>query len=91
MAKPLPWWKNPQTVISCLVGLGAISSWTISQFVADAKQADRIEDVEESVKELDETVAEQEESIEETEKQYMLIQQTLGSMNQTLQEMKGKR
>lgn len=33
---------SPQTIISCLVGLGAISSWVISQFVADAKQLQRL-------------------------------------------------
>ena len=82
------WWQNPQSIVSCLVGIGAIGGWVITQFVADAKQQADIETVKEDVKELDEVVDEQEQEIDEASKNYMLIQQQLGVVVESLKELK---
>ena len=89
-AKPA-WWKNPQTVVSCLVGCGAIGSWIVGSFVADARQQDDIRDVEEQVEGLEKQVSEQEQELDQNQVQYQLIQQSLGGIQETLKELKQKR
>ena len=89
--KPVVWWQNPQTVVSILVGLIAISSWVVNTIMADAKQAAKIEEVDREVSALDEKVDEHDKEIEQTTVQYQLIQQQLGVVVDTLKEMKSQR
>ena len=86
--KAPPWWQNPQTIVSCLLGLGTMGWWIIGGFVADAKQQNSIEAVEEDVKEITEKVDEQDKEIEQTAVQYQLIQQQLGVVVESLKEIK---
>ena len=75
--KKTAWWKNPQTLVSCLVGLGAIGGWIISQFVADARQQSKIESIEEQVEEIDQQVEEHETDLNKSETQQEVIQRDL--------------
>lgn len=82
------WWLNPQTIISCLIGGATILGWFVTERVSDARQQDRIEDLQEEVDANQATDKQQEEQIEQTERQYMLIQQSLGGIQESLKEMK---
>lgn len=86
--KSVPWYQNPQAIVSVLVGFGAIGGWVVSQFVADAKQQVKIEQVEDQVEEIENQVKTQDQEIEQTAVQYQLIQQQLGVVVESLKEIK---
>lgn len=95
MKKPNGWWRNPQTLVSILVGLTALSSWVVNTIMADARQAAKIEETAKAVAELDDAVDKHEETLEEQEIRYQIIQRDLGSISKTqdaiLEELKKRR
>lgn len=86
-----PWYANPQTVISSIVGFLTVSGGIVGYFVAQANDRRDIKDVQEEVAKLASENDAQEQAIDQTEIQYQLINQQLGVVVDALKEMKGKR
>ena len=86
-----PWWKNPVAIISGLVGCFTFFGIVYHQVAADVEQKRDIQEHAQELEKVEATLSEHDQAIEQTERQYMMIQQTLGGMAETLKEMKGKR
>ena len=95
MSKHSIWWKQPQTIISILVGLTALFSWVANSIIADAKQSAKIEETSKKLEEIDDTVKDQDNQLEQAQLQYSLIQKDIAaiekSQQQILEALKSKR
>lgn len=91
MAKTKLWYSDPTKIIPLLTGSLVIFGATVNFFIADARQQDKIKDVEETVEQLEDQNKEQDNQIDVTQTQYQLIQQSLGGIQEALKEMKQKR
>lgn len=90
MAAKKPWYAVLGPAISVMIGLFTLGGFLVNFLIADARQADRVERVEESITDHDARLDSQESAIEDTQTQYQLIQQTLGQMADTLKDIKAQ-
>jgi hypothetical protein len=89
--RTLAWFADPVKLLSGVAVLVALSGLVVNFFVADAMQKKEVDLVKEDVGKISEQVTAHDQEIESTERQYMLIQQTLGQMSDTLQELKTRK
>ena len=68
-----------------------IFSFAYQQISADVNQGRDITEYGEKLEEVEATLETHDQDIEQTERQYMMIQQSLGGIQEALKEMKGRR
>lgn len=81
------WFLDPQKVVSILVGCGAIGSWVIGSYIADAKEAAKVESVSKQVDALDATVTTHETEIQQAEMRQQLLQKDMGYVSEAVKEI----